>query len=46
MLGKPLTDPHDADNFRETIKVIFTEVREAAIKVMSFQQAQAIEGKA
>ena len=46
MLGKPLTDPHDADNFRETIKVIFTEVREAAIKIMSFQKAQAIEGKA
>ena len=46
ILGKPLTDPHDADNFRETIKVIFTEVREAAIKVLSFQQAQAIEGKA
>jgi len=46
ILGKPLTDPHDADNFRETIKVVFTEVREAAIKVMSFQQTQAIEGKA
>jgi hypothetical protein len=46
ILGKPFTDPHDADNFRETIKVVFTEVREAAIKVMSFQQAQAIEGKA
>src|SRR6266852_3015968 len=44
ILGNPLTDPHDADNFRETIKVIFTEVREAAI--MSFQRAQAIEGKA
>jgi len=46
ILGKPLTDPHDADNFRESIKVIFTEMREAAIKVMSFQQTQAIEGKA
>ncbi len=46
ILGKPLTDTHDADNFRETVKVIFTEVREATIKVMSFQQAQAAEGKA
>ncbi len=46
ILGKPLTDPHDADNFRESIKVIFTEMREAAIKVMSFQQTQAREGKA
>lgn len=46
ILGNPLTDPHDADNFRETIKVIFTEVREATIKIMSFQQAQAVEGKA
>ena len=46
ILVKPLTDPHDADNFRESIKVIFTEVREAAIKIMGFQQAQAIEGKA
>jgi hypothetical protein len=46
ILGKPLTDTHDADNFRETIKVIFTEVREAAIKIMSFQQAQAAEEKA
>jgi len=44
--GKPLPDPHDADNFRETIKVIFTEVREAAIKIMNFQQAQATEEKA
>ena len=46
ILGHPFADPHDADNFRETIKVIFTEVREATIKIMSFQQAQAIEGKA
>ena len=46
ILGKPLTDPHDTDNFRETVKVIFTEVREAAIKVMGFQQAQTVEGKA
>jgi len=46
IVGQPLTDPHDADNFREAMKVIFTEVREATIKVMSFQQAQAIEGKA
>ena len=41
ILGQPFTDPHDVDNFRETIKVIFTEVREATIKIMSFQQAQA-----
>ena len=34
ILGKPLEDPQTADNFRETIKVIFTEVREAAIKTM------------
>jgi hypothetical protein len=46
ILGNPITDPHDADNFRETIKVIFTEVQEAAIKVMSFQQAQATGEKA
>ena len=46
ILGKPLADPHDADNFREAIKVIVTEVREAAIKIMGIQQAQTIEGKA
>jgi hypothetical protein len=34
ILGKPLEDPQTADNFRETIKVIFTEVKDAAIKVM------------
>ena len=44
ILGAPIDDPQAADIFRETVKVIFTEVREAAIKVMSFQQA--IQGKA
>ena len=34
ILGKPLEDPQIADNFRETIKVIFTEVKDAAMKVM------------
>src|SRR5207302_8575018 len=46
ILAQAFTDPHAADNFRETIKVIFTEVRAATIKIMSFQQAQAIEGRA
>jgi len=39
ILGKPVEDAQTADIFRETIKVIFTEVREAAIKVMRYQQA-------
>jgi hypothetical protein len=34
LLGRPIEDPHLADNFRETIKVIFMEVRDAAAKVM------------
>ena len=34
ILGKPIEDRHAADNFRETMKVILTEVREAAIRVM------------
>jgi hypothetical protein len=34
MLGGPIEDPQTFDNFRETIKVIFTEVRDAAIKTM------------
>lgn len=34
ILAKPIEDPPTADNFRETIKVIFTEVKEAATKVM------------
>lgn len=38
ILGKPIEDPQAADIFRETIKVIFTEVREAAIKVMRYRQ--------
>jgi hypothetical protein len=38
ILGTPIEDPLTADNFRETIKVIFTEVRAAAIKTMSAQQ--------
>ena len=44
ILGHPIEDPQTADLFRETIKVIFTEVREAAIKVMAFQQV--IHGEA
>jgi hypothetical protein len=44
ILGHPIEDPQTADLFRETIKVIFTEVREAAIKVMAFQQV--IQGEA
>jgi hypothetical protein len=44
LLGKPIEDAQTADIFRETIKVIFTEVREAAIKVMRYQQA--VEGRA
>ena len=35
ILGRPVEDPHLADNFRETIKVIFGEVRDAATKVMA-----------
>ncbi len=38
ILGKPIEDPPTADIFRETIKVIFTEVREAAIKVLRYRQ--------
>ncbi len=38
ILGKAIDAPQDADMFRETIKVIFTEVREAAMKVMLHQQ--------
>jgi hypothetical protein len=34
ILGDPIEDPARADLFRETIKVIFTEVRDAAIKVV------------
>ena len=34
ILGRRIEDPHLADNFRETIKVILTEVRNAAMKVM------------
>jgi hypothetical protein len=34
ILGRSIEDPHTAENFRETIKVIFTEVKEAAMKVM------------
>jgi hypothetical protein len=34
ILGKAITDPHTADNFRETMRVIFTEVQDAAMKVM------------
>ena len=34
ILGTSIEDPHKADNFRETIKVIFTEVIDAARKVM------------
>jgi hypothetical protein len=39
ILGKPVENAQTADIFRETIKVIFTEVREAAIKVMRYRQA-------
>ena len=34
LLGQPMEDPQLGDNFRETIKVIFTEVRDATVKVM------------
>ena len=34
ILGKAIEDPHAADNFRETMKVIFSEVRGAAIRIM------------
>jgi hypothetical protein len=34
VLGRPIEEPPLADNFRETIKVIFMEVRDAAAKVM------------
>src|SRR3989441_9821493 len=40
VLGKTLTDAHDADSFREHIKVIFTAGQQAAIKNMSFPPAQ------
>jgi hypothetical protein len=34
ILGKTIEDSHAADNFRETMKVIFSEVREAALRTM------------
>jgi hypothetical protein len=34
ILGEPIEDPASADLFRETIKVIFMEVRDAAVKVI------------
>ena len=34
LLGRPIEAPPLADNFRETIRVIFSEVRSAATKVM------------
>jgi hypothetical protein len=46
ILGKPIEDPQTADIFRETIKVIFTEVREAAIKVIRHQQVVPAQGDA
>ena len=46
LLGKPIEDPQAADIFRETIKVIFTEVREAAVKVMRHQQVAPAQGEA
>lgn len=46
ILGKPIEDPQAADIFRETIKVIFTEVREATIKVMRHQQIAQAQGDA
>ena len=46
ILGKPIEDPQAADIFRETIKVIFTEVREAAIKVLRHQQVAPAQGEA
>ena len=46
ILGKPIEDPPTADIFRETIKVIFTEVREAAVKVMRHQQVAPAQGDA
>ena len=46
ILGKPIEDSQAADIFRETIKVIFTEVREAAIKVMRYRQVVQAQGEA
>ena len=46
LLGKPIEDSQAADIFRETVKVIFTEVREAAIKVMRHQQVAPLQGNA
>ncbi|MEK6606020.1 MAG: hypothetical protein AABY77_09075 [Nitrospirota bacterium] len=46
LLGKPIEDPQAADIFRETIKVIFTEVREAVIKVMRHPQIAQAQGEA
>jgi hypothetical protein len=46
ILGKPVEEPQAADVFRETIKVIFTEVREAAIKVMRHQPTAHAQGDA
>jgi hypothetical protein len=46
ILGKPIEDPQAADIFRETIKVIFTEVREAAVKVIRHQQVAPAQGEA
>jgi hypothetical protein len=34
ILGKPIEDSSTRDNFRETMKVIFTEVKQAAIKIL------------
>ena len=46
LLGKPIEDPQAADIFRETVKVIFTEVREATIKVLRHQQVTHVQGDA
>lgn len=34
ILGNPIEDSQTSDNFRETMKVMFTEVRDTAIKTM------------
>jgi hypothetical protein len=46
ILGRPIEDPQAADIFRETIKVIFTEVREAAIKVLRYPHVAQAQGEA
>jgi len=46
ILGKPIEAPQTADAFRETIKVIFTEVQEATLKVLRYRHVVQTRGEA